>query len=134
MENKNLGNKAASKRKALSGAWLIIVALLVFAFIIIRYAQNKGVGIGRRGLPSEKDAYEIAKEFVKDDSRGENVSFPDDGFSFGKHGDSVYVIRSTYEQRLDDGNRKSENFTVTLKYRGGSVEEKDAWDVLNIMK
>ncbi|WDF53639.1 hypothetical protein [Mucilaginibacter sp. KACC 22063] len=134
MENKYLESKAVKKKRALTGVWLVILGILLFAFIIIKFAINNGMNIGSRGLPSEKDAYGVAKEFLKDDSRGENVSFPDDGFSFGKHGDSVYVVRATYEQSLDDGNKKSENFTVTMKYRGGPADDKSAWDLLNIVK
>lgn len=117
----------------MKGVWLILVAAAVFILILVQYVRNNGVKIGERRMPEKEDAYEIAKNFLRDDSRSQGLSFGNDGYSFGHPTDSVYVIKSTYEENAG-GETKKGDFQVTLRYRGGPVDAESSWDVLNIMK
>ena len=75
------------------------------------------------------------KQFLKADSPGsEQIDFSDDGFSIGKKTDSIYVIKSTFEKHLDGGDLKKGDFSVTMRYKGGTVDEQDSWELMNINK
>jgi hypothetical protein len=136
MENNiYLGTKSVKKKKALKGVWFILVAAVVFIVVILRYVHNSEDRITSRGLPEKEDAYKVAKAFLKADSPGsERVDFADDGFSFGKKTDSIYVIRSTFEKHLEGGDIKKGSFSVTMRFKGGISDDQNSWDLLNINK
>jgi len=132
-KNIYLGSKSEKKKKALKGVWFILAAAAVFVFVILRYVQGSSMKIGSRGLPDKEEAYKVAKDFLKADSPGsEQIDFADDGFSIGKKTDSIYVIKSTFEKRLEGGDVKKGDFSVTMRYKGGAVDDQNNWDLMNI--
>ncbi|MCJ8211541.1 hypothetical protein MUY27_17610 [Mucilaginibacter sp. RS28] len=131
-KNRYLKSKAKNKKTAMTGVWLIILAIALFAFIVVKYARNTAEHIGESRMPEKEDAYEVAKEFVKEDSRSKNLDFGDDGFSYAKTGDSVFVVRSAYTENIGNGESKKTNFSVTIRYHGGSADSRSSWDLLNI--
>jgi len=134
-KNAYLGTKSAKKNKALKGVWFIIAGAVIFIIVILRYVQNSEVRIASQGLPEKEDAYKVAKAFLKADSPGaEQIDFSDDGFSFGKKTDSIYVIRSTFEKHLEGGDLKKGSFSVTIRYKGGANDDQNNWDLMNINK
>lgn len=134
-KNIYLGSKSEKKKKALKGVWFILAAAAIFVFVILKYVQGSSMKIGSRGLPDKEEAYNMAKVFLKADSPGsEQIDFSDDGFSIGKKTDSIYVIKSTFEKHLDGGDLKKGDFSVTMRYKGGMVDEQDSWELMNINK
>jgi hypothetical protein len=136
MENNvYLGSKSVKKKKAFKGVWIILGVAVVFIVVLLRYVHNSEDRISRPGLPEKEDAYKVAKAFLKADSPGsEQVDFADDGFAFGKKTDSIYVIKSTFEKRLEGGDVKKGSFSVTMRYKGGLNDDQNNWDLLNINK
>ncbi|NCD72179.1 hypothetical protein [Mucilaginibacter agri] len=134
-KNVYLGTKSANKKKAFKGVWLIIAFAIIFIVIVLRYAQSNEHRIISRSLPEREEAYSVAKDFLRDEFQsGQHISFPDDGFSYGKKTDSVYVIKASYEQSLDGGDSKKGDFSVTMRFKGGNIDDKSSWDVLSINK
>lgn len=134
-KNIYLTAKSEKKKKARNGVWLIIAFAIIFITVVFRYAQSNERRIISPSLPEREEAYNVAKNFLRDEFQSsQRVSFPDDGFSYGKKNDSVYVIKSEYEQGLDGGGVKKASFSVIMRFKGGNTVDKNSWDVLSINK
>lgn len=134
-KNFYLGTKSQKKKKALKGVWFIVAIAAVFIFVLLRFVHNSEGRIGSRNLPEREDAYSMAKVFLKGEFQSsQQIDFSDDGFSYGKKSDSVYVIKSSYKQTLETGGTKDGNFSVTMRFKGGNIDDQGSWDVLSINK
>lgn len=129
--NKYLKSKAEKKKSAMGAVWLLLIVAAIFICIVIHFAT--GGSIYQARMPERGDAYEVAKQFVLDDSKDKNLDFVD-GYSYAKKGDSIFVIKSSFEQHLDGSESKRSDFEVTMRYKGGDVTSQGSWDLLNINK
>lgn len=131
MSKKYLAEKADKKKSALRGLWVLVIVGIVFVVIIVRIALGGMDSPFRTGLPSSGEAYDIAKDFVKNSTRLDSPSFPDDGYGFGKKTDSIFVI-SSYVESEGGGEKRKTNFTVIMKYNGGPKGNLNNWTLLDI--
>jgi hypothetical protein len=53
-------------------------------------------------------------------------------YKFAKKSDSVYVIKSSYSARDSDGESTTTNFTISLRYMGGSANREESWKLLDL--
>ncbi|MCD8739585.1 hypothetical protein LT679_03135 [Mucilaginibacter roseus] len=122
--------KKAKGKTARLGVWVIIGLIIVFGLILVRFTQS---GSQKQnlfgGMPSKEDAYEVAKTIVEPSIKGDNISFSDEGFEFGKRSDSIYVIRSYADVTTEDGSESRQYFNVTLKYNGGLATKANNWEL-----
>ena len=134
MEKTYLKEKHLKKKRAMRGVYAIVVVAIVFVFIMIKFATSGGVSdvFSFTKMPNADDAYNMAKEFVIPTIRDGNVTFPEDGYHFGKKSDSVYVIRSYVTSTDDRGQQNRTNFEVILKYNGGPRHQKKNWSMVDI--
>lgn len=127
LKDKSVKNKTAKK------AGLAIVGLLiVFGIFIGKWALSNSAGSLLNGLPDSDAAYVIAKQFIIPTVRGSNPVFNEDNYKFAKKSDSVYVIKSSYNIKFDDGAKQETYFTISLKYNGGMSSKTSNWTLINL--
>ncbi|MEO6149781.1 MAG: hypothetical protein ABIN95_03805 [Mucilaginibacter sp.] len=127
--------KKLENKKAHGGVWMIFVLLALFAIIIFRVASSGSASNSMfNGLPTSDGVYEVAKEFVRPTLRSNNAEFSEEGYEFAQKTDSIYVIRSFAEtpSGSGDGSLTKESFRITMKYKGGTVSNKENWEVLDL--
>ena len=112
----------------MSGVVVIVVFILLFILIIVRFAFTGDVQSIFSGQPTHDDVYQIAKEYIKPTLKSANATFSDSEYEFGKEQDSVYIIKSHAD--LDGGQRK--NLETTLKFKGGAKNDQRNWEILNL--
>jgi hypothetical protein len=134
MEKTYLKDKHLKKKRAMKGAYGIVVVAVIFVFIMIKFATSGGVSdiLSFGKMPNADDAYKIAQEFVIPTIRTTNTSFPEDGYQFGKKSDSVYVIKSYVTSVDERGRTNRTNFQMILKYNGGAKFLKKNWSMVDI--
>lgn len=125
--------KATRKKSAKGAAWILIVLCIVFAIIVVKFAMNNGmVNFNTSGLPSNDDAYDVAKSFVKSTVNAKSISFSSSGYQIAKKSDSVYVVKSAAEVTGETGDKKTTNYKVLMHYNGGKKDEQKNWSLMNI--
>lgn len=134
MEKTYLKDKHLKKKRAMKGVYAIVIVGVLFIFIMAKFAMSGGVSdlVSFSKMPNADDAYKIAKEFVIPTIRTGNVSFPEDGYQFGKKSDSVYVIKSYVTSVDERGQKNRTNFEMILKYNGGPKFLKKNWSMVDI--
>jgi hypothetical protein len=123
--------KSEKKQIAMKGVWLIVVVVIIFVAIIAKYALSGNVYEYSTGLPTNDDAYEVAKEFLKPTIKSD-ATFPETGYQFGKLSDSVYVIKCYYQTKEENGDDGKKNYKIVLKYNGGGHTNMNDWSVINM--
>lgn len=131
MEKNYLESKAGKKKSAKSAAWILVALALVFIYVVVKFAHT-GIRLTTSGLPTDNEAYEVAKDFVKVTVRSSAVNFPGSGYGIAKKSDSVYVIKSTAEITGDSGDKKTTSFKLLMQYNGGKQDDMKSWSLLNI--
>jgi hypothetical protein len=129
-----LKEKQQKKKRAMTGVYVLVIAGIVFIFIMVKFATSGGVSevLSFSKMPNADDAYKIATEFVTPTIRDGNISFPDDKYQFGKKTDSVFVIKSYVLSKGSKGETNRTNFEVILKYNGGPWFLKKNWALVDI--
>jgi len=129
-----LKEKQLKKKRAMKGVYAIIIAGVVFIFIMVKFAISGDVTevLSFSKMPNADDAYKIAKEFVIPTIRSGNTSFSDDRYQFGKKADSVFIIKSYVLSTDSQGETNRTNFEVILKYNGGPKFLKKNWNLVDI--
>jgi hypothetical protein len=125
--------KAAKKKSASKAGWALGFFVLIFVVLLGKYALSGSTGIFS-GLPSSDAAYGIARKFIRPTILSTQVEFSEDEYKFAKKSDSVYVIKSFYTEKYDDGQTSKTNFIITLKYNGGAGANTSDWAMLNLDK
>jgi hypothetical protein len=127
--------KAEIERKGKStkqGMAVLILFIILFVIVMVRVALHSDLGVSLSGgtMPSDNDAFIIAKDYIKSSSSSTAIRFTDDSFRGDHDADSVYVIKSTYEA---GPNTDKTNFSITLKYHGGSKLNNSSWSVISLI-
>jgi hypothetical protein len=125
-----LKDKAVKKKSATKASWLIILFVLIFAALLGKFAMSEGNSI-YNGLPDNDVAYRIGRQFIQPTIRS-NATFEDSEYKFAKKTDSVYVIKSSYTEKFDNGETSTTKFTITLKYNGGQGNKQSNWTMMNL--
>lgn len=129
-----LKEKQHKKKRAMKGVYAMVVAGIVFIFIMAKFATSGGVSevLSFSKMPNADDTYKIAMEFVTPTIRNGNISFPDDKYQFGRKSDSVFIIKSYVLSTGGKGETNRTNFEVILKYSGGPKFLKKNWALVDI--
>lgn len=127
-----LKDKVVKKKSALKAVYLLVLLGVVFVVMLFKFAYS-GTGVFS-GLPDSDAAYEIAKGYIRPTVRSTSVTFHDDAYKFAKKSDSVYVIKSSYDEKDGNGESMSTNFTITLQYLGGHAKNEGAWKMVTLDK
>lgn len=112
----------------MSGVMVLVTFILIFTFIIVRFALTGNVQSIFSGEPTHDDVYNIAKEYIKPTLKSANATFSESEYQFGKERDSIYIIKSHAD--LDGGRRT--NFKITLKFKGGAKNDQRNWEILDL--
>ena len=126
-ENKFLKEKAKKKKSASKAVWVLLFFLaIIVVMVVINFTGSLKPNFFK-GLPSNEDAYEIAKEYVRPTLKSSSVNFAEDGYQFAKTSDSVYVIKSTVESE-----GTTTEFKIKLQYNGGQPDKQKNWSVIDL--
>lgn len=125
-----LSEKKKKKKSAKTAAWFLIFFFLVFAMLMAKVATSNSWANG--GLPDSDTAYDVARQYIMPTARSRNVDFADDDYKFAKQSDSVYVIKSSYTTKFNNGVNQTRNFTIILKYKGGMAKKIGNWDLIDL--
>jgi hypothetical protein len=131
MEKNYLKDKKIKKQSALKGVWLLVAFGIVFVVVLVKIANSNSMAVFS-GLPDSDAAYAMAKLYIRPTVRSTNVTFNDDSYKFAKKSDSVYVIKSSYSARESDGESTTTQFTISLRYMGGSAKKEESWKLLDL--
>ncbi|MCO5935113.1 hypothetical protein NAF17_06150 [Mucilaginibacter sp. RB4R14] len=131
MAKNYLNDKVVKKNSATKAGWLILVFVLIFAALLAKFALSGTVN-NFSGLPDSDLAYNVAKQYILPTTLSRNVKFSDSDYKFAKKSDSVYVIKSFYTIKDNDGESLRTDFTIELKYNGGAGARKDNWSLINL--
>jgi hypothetical protein len=131
MKTDYVADKEARKSSAMKAVWVLVIISIIFIFALFKFGHS-GIHLGNSGMPTDDDAFEVAKDFVKITVRSNKVDFPGSGYQIAKREDSVYVIRSVVELTDDAGEKKTNNFKVLMQYKGGRPDDQKNWNLLNI--
>ncbi|WP_114938062.1 hypothetical protein [Mucilaginibacter endophyticus] len=129
-----LKEKHLKKKRAMKGVYAIVIAGVIFIFIMAKFATSGGISevLSFSKAPTAEDAYKIATEFVTPTIRTGNISFPDNKYQFGKKADSIFIIKSYVLSKGSKGEMNRTNFEVLLKYNGGPKYLKKSWALVDI--
>ncbi|TWJ00936.1 hypothetical protein JN11_02199 [Mucilaginibacter frigoritolerans] len=113
------------------GMVVLVIFIILFLIVMVRVALRSDLGDTlSNGMPSDNDAFTIAKDYIKTTSSSTDIRFTDDSFRGDHEADSVYVIKSTYES---GPNTDKTNFSITLKYHGGNKLNNSSWSVISLI-
>jgi hypothetical protein len=136
MRNRDYATEKAAKTKSTRQVmWMLLILLILFTIVIFRVAIRSGSKDGLfKMTPSGDDAFEIAKDYIRPTLISPRVDFADGDFEFTKNYDSVYIVKSYYETKYDEKTDVKTNFTVKLKYNGGTISSDRNWSLLKMEK
>ncbi|MBK0379519.1 hypothetical protein [Mucilaginibacter segetis] len=109
-----------------------ILFAIVFAVFLLRVFQNRRIHVNRK--PNDKEAFAIAKEFVKQKLKQPSTSvFPKNDFtSTIDTATNSYQVRSTLKTLNDDGKMVRSEWKVNLIYTGGDWADKKSWQLKDV--
>ncbi|WP_114938297.1 hypothetical protein [Mucilaginibacter endophyticus] len=112
-----------------------IVFAITLIVVIMGISKNSTVHLNRK--PTSKEAFAMAKEFVKEKlKQPEKAVFPNNaGFKFIIDTTAnIYLLQSTIKIENNSGKLEQSNWEVKMLYTDGDWAEKNSWQVkyLNI--
>jgi len=135
MKRDYLAEKAAKKKVTREAMWILLIFIVLFLAVMFRIAwRSESAGGFFSSMPSGDDAYEIAKDYIIPTLRSSNVEFADKDYQYAKSSDSVYVIKSYFQAKDPSSGNAKTNYTVTIKYNGGTISNDRNWSLLNLQE
>ena len=132
MEKEKYHKEKEAKKKIGSTTLILIVVFAVFFILLIgRFVLSDRKKDVSTGMPTSEDTYKVAKYFITPTLKS-SADFSDSKFQYAKNADSVYIIKSFYESKNDAGEKVKTNFVITLKYKGGFIDNQRSWELLNL--
>jgi hypothetical protein len=133
MERDYLDDKSNKKKVAKDAFWILVIFIILFMAIITRFAVRSFFSNGVFStMPSGEEAYKIAKNYIKPTLNSPDVVFADDDYKFAKDTDSVYVVKSYFEENDSANVKVKTNYTIKLKYIGGINSQEQSWSMLSL--
>ncbi len=130
-----LSEKAEKKKVTREAMWVLGIFVVVFILMIIRIAMRpSGADSVFSDMPTGAEAFEIAKAYVKPTIKSPDAEFSDGKFAYSKSNDSVYVIKSYFEEHNIAGPAVKTNFTAVIKYHGGLAVNEQNWTLVNLVE
>jgi hypothetical protein len=127
-----LKDKAAKKRFLLKGLIALSSLSVIFAIFITSFALSGSAAGYANNAPESKDAYLIAKQFVRPTIRSSRVSFPESDYQCAQKPDSIFIVKSYAEAGDQPKPKNVTTFEITLKFLGGNVADSKNWKMLRI--
>ena len=127
-------DKPVTKKSAIRASWFVVLFVIMFALLLSKFATSENSDSIFNGLPDSNTAYRIGRQFIQPTIRSTNVTFDDTDYKFAKPADSIYVIKSSYTEKFDDGEPATTRFTITLKYNGGQGNKQSNWTEIDFDK
>jgi hypothetical protein len=132
MSKNYVADKAQKKKTAMKAVWILLFISGVFIAALVKYfIGSSNISLLSAGAPSSNDVYSVAQNFIKPALR-KDVQFPESGYEFGKKPDSVYIIKSFFEEKDDTGEQNKRSYEISLKYNGGAYSNKNNWSILSL--
>jgi len=134
MSKSYVNNQQQKKKFAYKLIIFLIILAFTFTFALIRLAlsgTNKEVV---NNPPKNEDVYAVAKQFVKENVKANNIVFPETGYQFDQKTDSTYTIKSHLESKDQNGQKTVTSFVITLQFFGGDALNKKRWKMVNLIK
>ncbi len=126
--NKFLNEKSKKKKSANKAVWLLLFFSAIAIAMVVKITLTGSLKPDFfKGLPSQEDAYEVAKDFVRPTLKSQSIEFAEDGFQGGKISDSIYVIKSSL---VTEGTTME--FKIKLQYKGGEPDKQKNWSVIDL--
>ncbi len=133
MRKDYIAEKEEKKRSTKQGMWILVLFIIIFILVIFRFAIRSGVnGNLLSSIPSNDDAYQIAKGYIEPTLKSTDYEFSDNDYQCSKISDSIYVIKSYCQAKSGNTQLGKVNFSITLKYNGGINSYGKNWSVLNL--
>ena len=130
-----LSEKQEKVKSTARGIIVLAIFVIIFIVMIMRLAIRSGTNEGLfPSMPSGKDAYEIAKDYILPTVKSGDPEFGEKDYEFTKNADSVYIIKSYFDIRDISGREVKTEFTATLKYKGGSSSNDRNWTLVKLEK
>jgi len=128
--------KEEKKRPTIEAVVVLAVFVIVFLAVILRFAIRTGTNEGFFSfMPTRAQTYQVSTAFIRPMvTIPGDVSFPDHDFQFSKDADSIYVIKSFYVIGDSEGHSAKKNFTITLKYLGGTHTDGRSWKMIGLQQ
>lgn len=129
-----LAAKDEKKKSTYEAVIVLIVFIIVFMGIIVRFARHSGANEGFFShLPNGADAYRVSKSFIRPTIQpSHDGDFPLNEFQCSKESDSVFTVRSYFIMKDSDNQEVKRNFEITLKYNGGDKLKSGNWTMVNL--
>lgn len=134
MPKSYVSNQQQKKKFAYKLIIFLIIIATTFTVVLIRLARGGATKEIVNNPPKNVDVYTIAKQFVKQEVKNSNISFPETGYQFNQKADSTYTIKSYLESRDQSGHSTVTSFVITLKFLGGDALNKKRWTMVSMTK
>ena len=129
-ERKEIGWRRHPRIKTVT---LFTIALAV-TFIIVVLGINKNSIVHLNRKPTAQEAFNIAREFVKDHlKQPATAAFPNNSFKpVIDTATNSYQIRSSVKAINASGKMIRSDWVIGMRYTGGDWSEKNSWQVESI--
>ena len=134
MPKSYVSNQQQKKKFAYKLIIFLIIIATTFTVVLIRLARGGATKEIVNNPPKNVDVYTIAKQFVKQEVKNSNISFPETGYQFNQKADSTYTIKSYLESRDQSGHSTVTSFVITLKFLGGDALNKKRGTMVSMTK
>lgn len=132
MKNDYIAEKERKGKSTNQGIIFLTIFILLFLFVILRIALRSGLDdIFSSSMPSERDAFTVAKDYVKPTVSPSDIQFTDDAFLCYQRPDSVFIIKSSFKANAA---ASKNNFSITLKFHGGDKLNDANWSVISLIE
>lgn len=127
-----LAEKAAKRKTGQKALWALIILLVVVISMIVKIMLTGSLKPDSfTGMPTNDDAYSVAKEFIQPTLKGTGADF-DHAYQFAKEADSVYVIKSSVTSSDPASGKITTHFKAVMKYNGGQATKSKNWSLINL--
>ncbi len=132
MKKDYIAEKERKGKSTNQGIVFLVIFIILFLFVMLRIALRSGLDdIFSSSMPSDHDAFLIAKDYIKPTVSPSDIQFTDDGFLCYHRPDSVFIIKSSFRKSAA---ASKEIFSITLKYRGGDKLNDANWSVISLIE
>lgn len=132
MKRDYLAEKQRKGQSTNQGIVFLVIFIILFLSVMFRIALRSGLDdIFTSTMPSDNDAFAIAKDYVKPTVNSSGIQFPNDAFLCDRRPDSTYIIKSSFRANAAAGKNA---FIITLKFHGGDKLNDASWSVVTLIE
>ncbi|MDF2431846.1 MAG: hypothetical protein JWP44_1477 [Mucilaginibacter sp.] len=129
-----IAEKENKNKSTQNGILVLVIFILLFFIVIFRIAVRSDLSNTYfNEAPTGKDAFVIAKDYIRPTLDTKDVRFSDD-FQYTKQPDSVFLMKSYFEEKGRNAEKVDTHFVITLKYKGGANLNDHSWAVISFQE